>query len=168
MNYEYYDRIRQLKARFKSISGSYSRLCHLMQEQAVNLQFDPGFSFRHIAALIEIWHQVKEIINITIALHNYSSLTSRSDDKILIHPDQRIPSITGLHDIVPSVLRNERLLNTAIYICTYCFRSDKILENMVAFACNLDKIINGLRFINESYVVYECIRPDGSVDFSNL
>ena len=162
MDYEYYERVKVLKPKVRGILISYARLCCRMIEEDKTRDFDPGYTFRHLPALKDVLVQAQDIFLLTMSLHRTNSTQPIPfNTKNLINEFQ-------IQDIVSSLLKNENLLSMVNEICFECFSPFKILEYLVCFIANLKRIIYALNSINESFVAYECLLPNGQVDLRRL
>ena len=161
--YHYYQKAPVIRQKVLNLSADYTNLCNLVKMQYQTLECDPGFTFRHLKAFDGILAQAEEILMIAIGIGKANSAKSVPINHSLLNA-----KLASIRDLVPSLARNEDLLQMIKDACLNCFSTLKIIEYMICFIKNLNMIISGLKNVNDSYVEYACIKANGFVDFKRL
>ena len=164
MTYRYYDGVKRLKDGIASLSHDFSKVILLIIDQEAGRQFDPGYTFRHVPALESLCLRSDDIIfdAFQIQTAHESFVACRNPSLANISNALKDQSIT------PILLSCQWILDQVVDVVKNCFSISGILRLMQQFKTNLIKIIWSLKSFNESYVAYECINIDGSIDFSKM
>ena len=171
----YYETVRGLKARISAFQETYSRFCALIANDE-SARDDPAFTLRLAATLENIWNDANHVSSLTWKLKTrLTNFSKRSEicshakwSRARQRHQLREAETLSLEGIVNLTLSSSLILKKTQEICANFFSTTKILECMTEFMGNMERCIAGLKTLNESYVVSECITSDGTIDLNKL